>query len=164
MSFLNNILKKILIFLSAIAVLSLISSCGNIWDPADARKVSSNSKERVRKNLEEGKGISFGNLAGRGGTSYQFASSNPMWRATLEILDFLPLKSSLFETVIVSANDTLVELFLNNKINFIDIQKKLFKIINKKKFLKLKNKYPKKIQDIVELNNYVRLKTLENSI
>ena len=91
MSFLNNILKKILIFLSAIAVLSLISSCGNIWDPADARKVSSNSKERVRKNLEEGKGISFGNLAGRGGTSYQFASSNPMWRATLEILDFLPL-------------------------------------------------------------------------
>ena len=28
---------------------------------------------------------------GRGGTSYQFASSNPMWRATLEILDFLPL-------------------------------------------------------------------------
>ena len=91
MSFLNNILKKILVFLSAIVILSLISSCGKIWDPADARKVSSNSKERVKKNLEEGKGISFGNLTGRGGTSYQFASSNPMWRATLEILDFLPL-------------------------------------------------------------------------
>ena len=64
----------------------------------------------------------------------------------------------------MSANDTLVELFLNNKIKFIDIQKRLFKIINKKKFLKFKNKHPKKIQDIVELNNYVRLKTLENSI
>ena len=82
----------------------------------------------------------------------------------VKLLNFLPSKQSLFETVIVSANDTLVELFLNNKIRFIDIQKKLFKIINKKKFLKFKNMYPKKIKDIVELNNYVRLKTLENSI
>jgi len=82
----------------------------------------------------------------------------------VKLLNFLPSKQSLFETVIVSANDTLVELFLNKKIKFIDIQKKLFKIINKKKFLKLKKKYPKKIQDIVELNNYVRLKTIENSI
>ena len=82
----------------------------------------------------------------------------------VKLLNFLPSKQSLFETVIVSANDTLVELFLNNKIKFIDIQKKLFKIINKKKYLKFKNKYPKKIQDIVKLNNYVRLKTIENCI
>jgi len=90
MSLLNYILKKNLLFLSAIVVLILVSSC-SWWDPADARKVSSNSKERVKKNLEEGKGISFGNLGGSSGTNYQFASSNPMWRATLEILDFLPL-------------------------------------------------------------------------
>ena len=82
----------------------------------------------------------------------------------VKLLNSLPPKQSLYETVIVSANDTLVELFLNNKIKFIDIQKKLFEIINKKKFLKYKNKFPKKIQDIVKLNNYVRLKTLENSI
>ena len=82
----------------------------------------------------------------------------------VKLLDVLPSKHSLFETVIVSANDTLVELFLNNKIRFVDIQKKLFKIINKKKFLKFKNMHPNKIQDIVELSNYVRLKTLENSI
>tara|TARA_B100001057_G_scaffold261737_1_gene261994 strand:- start:5426 stop:6589 length:1164 start_codon:yes stop_codon:yes gene_type:complete len=81
-----------------------------------------------------------------------------------KLLNILPSKQTLYETVIVSANDTLVELFLNDKIRFIDIQKKLFKIINKKIFLKFKNKYPKKIKDIVELNNYVRLKTLENSI
>jgi 1-deoxy-D-xylulose-5-phosphate reductoisomerase len=81
-----------------------------------------------------------------------------------KLLNIIPLKQTLFETVIVSANDTLVELFLNNKIKFIDIQKKLFKILNKKIFLKFKNKHPKKIKDIVELNNYVRLKTLENSI
>ena len=82
----------------------------------------------------------------------------------VKLLNFLPTKQSLFETVIVSANDTLVEMFLKNKIKFIDIQKKLFKIINNKKFLKLKKKYPRNIRDIVKLNNYVRLKTLKNSI
>ncbi len=81
-----------------------------------------------------------------------------------KLLNLLPPKQSLFETVIVSANDTLVELFLNKKIKFTDIQKKLSYIINKKEFLKYKNKHPKKITEIVELNNYVRLKTLENNI
>ena len=82
----------------------------------------------------------------------------------VKLLNILPQKQSLFETVIVSVNDTLVELFLNNKIKFVDIQKSLFRIINKKKFLEYKKKYPKKIKDIVELNNYVRLITLKNSI
>lgn len=91
MSILNIIPKKILFFFSGIIIFSFLSSCG-IYAPSDARKVSPNSKERVKKNLEEGKGISMKKLIGGGGsTSYQFASSNPMWRATLEILDFLPL-------------------------------------------------------------------------
>ena len=75
-----------------IVILGFLGSCG-IWDPADARKVPANVNERVRKNLEEGKGFTL-NKAKQGiggGTSYQFASSNAMWRATLEILDFLPL-------------------------------------------------------------------------
>jgi 1-deoxy-D-xylulose-5-phosphate reductoisomerase len=82
----------------------------------------------------------------------------------IKLLNLLPSKHSLFETVVVSANDTLVQLFLENKIRFTDIQKKLFKIINKKQFINYKNKSPKTIRDIVELNNYVRLKTLENNI
>ena len=82
----------------------------------------------------------------------------------VKLLKLLPAKQSLYETIVVSANDTLVELFLNHKIKFTDIQKKLFTIVNKKKFLKYKNKHPKKIKDIVELNNYVRLKTLKNCI
>jgi len=92
MGFFNYIPKRILFFLTAIIIFGFLSSCG-IYAPSDARKVSPNSKERVKKNLEEGKGISFGKMmdGGGGGTSYQFASSNPMWRATLEILDFLPL-------------------------------------------------------------------------
>ena len=92
MGFFNYIPKRILFFFTGIIILGFLSSCG-IYAPSDARTVSPNSKERVKKNLEEGKGISFGKMMdGRGsGTSYQFASSNPMWRATLEILDFLPL-------------------------------------------------------------------------
>ena len=82
----------------------------------------------------------------------------------IRLLNLLPSKHSLFETVIVSANDTLVQQFLDNKIKFTDIQKKLFNIINKKQFLNFKNKSPRTIRDIVELNNYVRLKTLENNI
>jgi len=68
-----------------------VYSCG-IYKPVDSRKISPNAKERVKKNLEEGRGMSLKNMMGGGqGTNYQFASSNPMWRATLEILDFLPL-------------------------------------------------------------------------
>ena len=92
MDILNNIPKRISISLIGLITFSLISSCG-IYKPSDARKVSPNSKERVKQNLEEGKGISFESFrkGQDGATSYQFASSNSMWRATLEILDFLPL-------------------------------------------------------------------------
>ena len=92
MILLNHTVKKILFSLSLIIFFSFLYSCG-IYKPVDARKVSPNSKERVKKNLEEGKGMSIQKMmgGGSGGTNYQFASSNPMWRATLEILDFLPL-------------------------------------------------------------------------
>ena len=93
MKFLNHIQRNIFYILAAIAFLVSLNSCG-IWDPADARKVSPNAQERVKKNLEEGKGITLGGVLGGGSkTNYQFASSNPMWRATLEILDFLPLSN-----------------------------------------------------------------------
>ena len=85
--------KKLIFFFSGVLILNLLSSCGTgIWDPADARKVPANVNDRVKKNLEEGKGFSIGKAMDGGGTrSYEFASSNPMWRASLEILDFLPL-------------------------------------------------------------------------
>ena len=93
MSILNYSAKYILFFLYGLVTIGLLSSCsgGKFWDPADARKVPPNVNERVRKNLEEGRGFSINKTrSGMDGTSYQFASSNPMWRATLEILDFLP--------------------------------------------------------------------------
>ena len=79
----------------------------------------------------------------------------------VKLLKFLSLKNSLYETVIVSANDTLVELFLKKKIKFIEIQKNLFKLLKSKEFLKYKKIYPKNTNDIIKLNKYVRLKLLE---
>ena len=76
----------------------------------------------------------------------------------VKILSNLPNKSSLFETIIVTANDKLVNMFLINKIKFLDISKILLKFINDKEFAKYKLIIPKKIQDITQLSNYVSLK------
>jgi len=76
----------------------------------------------------------------------------------IKILKSLPSKSSLFETVIVAANDQLVNLFINKKINFHDISKNILKIINMIEFQKYKKIKPKYIQDILVLSEYVRLK------
>ena len=68
----------------------LLNSCGT-FKKVDAKKVPVKGMDRARKNVEEGRGISLKNLGKRGSTNYEFSSSNPMWRASLEILDFLPL-------------------------------------------------------------------------
>ena len=70
----------------------------------------------------------------------------------------MPDKSSLFETILVSANDEYVKLFLDNKIKFTDIYKNIFKLIKKKEFNKYRSISPKNINDIIKLNNYVRMK------
>ena len=82
----------------------------------------------------------------------------------INLLKFLPNKHSLYETVIVSANDALVEFFLNEKIKCTDINKRLFKIIKLKEFMKFKKLYPTNIKDILNLNNYVRLKIIKKSV
>ncbi len=68
--------------------------------PADARKVPVNAQERVKKNIEEGRGIKLFKKNGSGGT-FQFASSNPMWRASLDILDFMPLTNASYSGGII---------------------------------------------------------------
>jgi len=102
MTFLNLFQKKFNIIFTAIIFSTFLNSCG-IWAPADARKIPANADERVRKNLEEGKGFTL--MGGdKGGTTYTFASSNPMWRASLEILDFLPLANVDYSGGIISTD------------------------------------------------------------
>ena len=76
----------------------------------------------------------------------------------VEILKKMPSNDSLFETVIVSANDKLVDLFLKKKITFNQISTILLKIIEMKEFTKFKRFKVKNIDEIVKLNSYVSLK------
>ena len=70
----------------------LTSSCG-IYKPADARKIDPNVNERVKKNIEEGRGFRFMGGKKKGGGTFEFASSNEMWRASIDLLDFTPFSN-----------------------------------------------------------------------
>ena len=79
---------------------------------------------------------------------------------SIKILNlFKNVNNSLYETVLVSANDELVSLFLQNKIGFLKLQKKLIMIMNLKEFKKMKHRKPNNFKEISNLNKYVRLKT-----
>ena len=81
-----------------------------------------------------------------------------------KIIRMIPKKDSLFETVLVSANDVLVEMFLEKKINFFDIYKNLIKILSLKEFKKFKRLKPKNLEQISILSRNVRLKTSSLSV
>ena len=81
-----------------------------------------------------------------------------------KILKKYPNYCTLFDTALVSINDELVNLFLNKKISFNDIFKKLLNILSLTSIKKLKNIVPKNYKEISEINDFVRLKTLELSI
>ena len=82
----------------------------------------------------------------------------------IKILDVLKNKNSLFETVVVTANDCLVKLFLDNKIKFTDISTILLKVINLNEFRKFSLITPKNIKEITKLSDYVSLKINNMSI
>tara|TARA_B100001248_G_scaffold261983_1_gene255393 strand:- start:4696 stop:5262 length:567 start_codon:yes stop_codon:yes gene_type:complete len=89
-------ISKLLVYLSFSL---LLASCGmgekvkNISKPVDLRNEPLDPDERARRNIEQGRGISLGNLGGNKKTTYEFSTSNPMWRASLETLDFIPLST-----------------------------------------------------------------------
>ena len=90
-------MKNLLKIFNQTIILSIflaISACG-IYKPVDARKVPPNVNDRVQKNLAEGKGFrlfdSERNIM-RGG-AFQFANSNELWKASLDVIDFMPLSS-----------------------------------------------------------------------
>ena len=53
-------------------------------------------RERVKKNLEEGRGVSFKKLTGQGSGTFDFASSNELWRASIDILDFVTFANASY--------------------------------------------------------------------
>ena len=83
---------------------------------------------------------------------------------SVNLIKLLPNKFSFFETILVTANDELVRLFLNKKIRFDQIYTNLIKILKKREFNKYKKKIPSKIEDILKLSDYVRFKIISKSI
>ena len=74
-------------------ILITLNSCG-IYRKTDAREIPTNANDRIKKNVKEGKGFKIGNIGNRRGSGdFQFASSNPLWRASLEKLNFAPLNN-----------------------------------------------------------------------
>ena len=69
-----------------------LTSCG-LYKKSDARKVSPNPQERVKSNMEKGEGFRIKNLGKNKSGNFQFASSNAMWRASIDILDFAPFSN-----------------------------------------------------------------------
>ena len=97
---------KILESIKLALIISLIftlTSCGKgFFKPGDARKNPPDPKLRVKKNLEEGKGFRLNQaVKGGGGTNFEFASSNELWRASLDVLDFMPLTSANYSGGII---------------------------------------------------------------
>ena len=86
--------KNKLILLVFLTILPFLNSCGkgNIWNPTSVKDRPTDVDERVRQNIEEGKGFKLMDKRDDGLGS--FASSNPMWRATLDTLNFMVLSSA----------------------------------------------------------------------
>jgi len=95
---------KLITTLSLLILLFFQSACGPLaYKPGtSAKEVSVDPKKRVEKNLSEGRGFRLSDaMSGNKNTTYSFASSNPLWKATLDILDFMPLVSANYSGGIV---------------------------------------------------------------
>ena len=133
----TNFSKKMRILSAFLIVIFLTTSCG-IYKPVDARKVPVQGDKRARKAVEEGRGISLGNVMKRG-TTFEFSSSNPMWRASLDILDFIPLTNADYSGGVIitdwyskSGEDYSIKItlrFLSNEIRADSIAIKIHKKI-----------------------------------
>ena len=85
---------KLLKLTIILAISLILTSCQLAKLGGDARKNPPDPRERVKKNLEEGKGFRLNNMIKKsGGGSFEFASSNELWRASLDTIDFIPLAS-----------------------------------------------------------------------
>ena len=138
----NKIFK--IVVLSTLVIFGL-NSCGkDFFKPGDARKYPPDPKLRVKKNLEEGRGFrlseSFGN---NNQGSFEFASSNELWRASLDTIDFIPLATANYSGGILitdwySDNENLDESikisirFLTNEVRSDAIDIKVFYKVCKK--------------------------------
>ena len=90
---------QIKFFVLIVSALFFLNSCG-WYKRSDIKDNPVNVDERVKKNVQEGRGIRFGKGATRGG-DFDFASSNPLWRGAVDVLDFVPLTNASYSGGII---------------------------------------------------------------
>lgn len=132
----NIVFLKLIIFLIISA--PLINSCGPFkYKKVDARNIPAKGEDRVKKNIEEGRGFSIQGALTKGGT-FDFASSNELWRASLDAIDFMPLINANYSGGIIitdwyseqNSNNESVKIsirFLTNEIRADALDIKVFK-------------------------------------
>ena len=160
----KNLNITLLLLLSS----TLLISCGGKLPGADARKYDPDPAKRVAKNLEEGRGFRLSEMGKSGGGVFEFASSNELWRASLDTLDFMPLASVNYSGGIIitdwystdqNSNESIkISIrFLTNEIrsDALDI-----KVFNKKCLTQLNCITSKKEGDI---NNELKTKILKTA-
>ena len=124
------------VFILLIALIFL-SSCEALkYKPVDAKEYPPEPEKRVKKNLEEGRGFRLFGDDDKSGGNFEFASSNPLWRASLETIDFLPLMSANYSGGIIISdwysgdnNNESIKItirFLSNEIRADALEIKIF--------------------------------------
>ena len=161
-------MKKIFpIFALYLLIFQVLSSCG-IYRPVDAKKYPPQPELRVKNNIEEGRGFrlmtGFGNEKGG---KFEFANANPLWRASLDIIDFMPLLSVDYGGGIIitdwygeeNENDAIkiTIQFLSNEVRSDALNIKVFK----KKCANLSN--CKVIQSQSDINQELRVAILKRA-
>jgi len=134
----NIVFLKLIIFL--FILMPLINSCGPFKpEKVDSRNIPSKGTDRVKKNIEEGRGFRiFDSRNLGGGGKFDFASSNELWRAALDSIDFMPLVSANYSGGIIitdwyseqNSNNESVKItirFLTNEIRADALDIKVFK-------------------------------------
>ena len=81
----------------------LITSCG-LYKKANVKDFPINEKDKREKNVNEGRGMTIGNIKKGSGGNFEFATANEMWRATLDVLDFVPLATADYGGGIISTD------------------------------------------------------------
>ena len=154
-----------------IVLLFFLSSCG-IYKRSDIKDNPVNVDERVKKNIQEGRGLRIGGGATRGG-DFDFASSNPLWRGAIDILDFVPLTNASYSGGIIitewfssenNAENTNRELKITVRFLSNEIRADGIKVIVHEKICNSTDANDCQIQKIEsEINNQIKLAILKKA-
>ena len=170
-NFKAKVLHYSVITLFLLSLASIVVSCGPLKPKyTDLRKVPGNPKDKRQKNIREGRGFRAQSLFEKNGSgNFQFASSNEMWRATLDLLDFTPLSNVDYSGGIIitdwfSENSEQDPLKITIRFLSTEIRADGLKVIIYKKICKKNDKSNcQTIQDNTTLGQEIKLAILKKA-